>query len=137
VNGGAEASATEDERSKAVTRQFATIDEYISAFPTDVQLRLEQVRQTARNAAPTVGETISYAMPTFTLNGRDLLRFAAWKRYISLYPLPALDDAFAQELAPYRAAKSTAHFSLAEPIPREIIARLVKLLVAQRGNIAA
>src|SRR5215471_5827935 len=101
-----------DERSKTVTRQFATIDEYIRAFPVDVQLSLEQVRQTAQNAAPTAGETISYAMPTFTLNGRDLLHFAAWKRYLSLYPLPATDDAFAQELAPYRAAKSTARFSL-------------------------
>jgi len=117
-----------------VTRQFATIDEYIRAFPVDVQLSLEQVRQTAQNAAPTAGETISYAMPTFTLNGRDLLHFAAWKRYLSLYPLPATDDAFAQELAPYRAAKSTARFSLAEPIPCEIIARLMALLVAQRGN---
>ena len=123
-----------DERSKTVTRQFATIDEYIRAFPVDVQLSLEQVRQTAQNAAPTAGETISYAMPTFTLNGRDLLHFAAWKRYLSLYPLPATDDAFAQELAPYRAAKSTARFSLAEPIPCEIIARLMALLVAQRGN---
>ena len=120
-----------------MTRQFATIDEYISVFSADVQLRLEQVRQAARNAAPTAGETISYGMPTLTLNGRDLVRFAAWKRCISLYPLPAVDEAFAREIAPYRAAKSTARFSLAEPMPCEVIARLVALLVAQRGNIAA
>jgi uncharacterized protein YdhG (YjbR/CyaY superfamily) len=120
-----------------VTRQFATIDEYISAFPADVQLILERVRQTVRNAAPNAGETISYAMPTLRLNDRDLAYFAAWKHYISLYPLPAVDDAFAQELAPYRAAKSTARFPLAEPIPHDIIARLVALLVTQRGNSAA
>jgi uncharacterized protein YdhG (YjbR/CyaY superfamily) len=120
-----------------VTRQFATIDEYISAFPSEVQRILEQVRQTAWSAAPGASETISYGMPTLTLNGRDLVRFAAWKRYISLYPLPAVDDAFAQELAPYRAAKSTARFPLAKPIPHDIIARLVALLVTQRGNTTA
>jgi uncharacterized protein YdhG (YjbR/CyaY superfamily) len=120
-----------------VTRQFATIDEYISAFPADVQLSLEQVRQTARNAAPGARETISYAMPTLTLNGRDLMHFAAWKRYVSLYPLPAEEGAFTQELAPYRAAKSTARFPLAAPIPHDVIARLVALLVTQRGNSAA
>jgi uncharacterized protein YdhG (YjbR/CyaY superfamily) len=120
-----------------VTRQFATIDEYISAFPADVQLILERVRQTARNAAPNAGETISYAMPTLTLNDRDLAHFAAWRHYISHSPLPAMDDAFAQELAPYRSAQSTARFPLAEPIPYDIITRLVALPVAQRGISAA
>jgi len=115
-----------------VTRQCATIDEYISSFPDDVQIILEQVRRTARNAAPAADETISYGMPTITLNGRDLVSFAAWKRHIGLYPLPAADDAFARELAPYRAAKGTVRFPLDKPIPYDLIARLVALRVTQR-----
>jgi len=115
-----------------VTRQCATIDEYISSFPLDVQRILEQVRRTARNAAPAAGEAISYAMPTLTLNGRDLVSFAAWKQHIGLYPLPAVDDAVAQELTPYRAAKSSVRFPLSKPIPYDLIARLVALHVTQR-----
>lgn len=115
-----------------MTRQYATIDEYISSFPEDVQSILTQVRQTARNAAPTAGEAISYAIPTLRLNGRDLVSFAAWKHHISLYPVPAVDDALAQELAPYRAAKSTLRFPLSKPIPYDLIARLVALHVKQR-----
>lgn len=120
-----------------MTRQFATIDAYISACPAATQRILKQVRRTVRHAAPAAGESMSYAMPTLTLNGRDLVHFAAWQRHISLYPLPAVDDALAQELAPYRAATSTVRFPLAEPLPYELIARLVTLLVIQRGNSAA
>jgi len=115
-----------------VTRPCATIDAYISAFPADVQRILTQVRRTARTAAPAAGEAISYAMPTLTLDGRDLVCFAAWKRHIGLYPLPAVDDAVAQELAPYRTAKSTVRFPLNKPIPYDLIARLVALHVTQR-----
>jgi len=117
-----------------VTRQCATIDEYISSFPVDVQLILEQVRRTTRNATPVGGETISYGLPTITFNGRDLVSFAAWKRHIGLYPLPAVDDAVAQELAPYRAAKSTVRFPLGQPLPHDLIARLVALHVTQRED---
>ncbi len=115
-----------------MTRQYATIDEYISSFPQDVRSILTQVRRTARHAAPTAGETISYALPTLTLGGRDLVSFGAWKHHIGLYPLPAVDDAVAHELAPYRAAKSTVRFPLSTPIPYDLIARLVGLHVTQR-----
>jgi len=115
-----------------VTRQCATIDEYINSCPPDARRILTQVRRTAHNAAPAAGETISYGLPTLTLNGRDLVSFAAWKHHIGLYPLPAVDDAFAQELAPYRAAKSTVRFPLSKPMPYDLIARLVVLHATQR-----
>ncbi len=115
-----------------MSREFATIDDYISSYPGDVQLILEQVRQSIRTAAPAAGERISYKIPAFTLNGRDLVSFAAWTHHIALYPLPAVDDALARELAPYRAAKSTARFPLRKPIPYDLIERLVALLVKQR-----
>jgi len=117
-----------------VTRPCTTIDAYISSCPADAQLLLEQVRRTIRNAVPAAGETISYGMPTITFNDRDLASFAAWMHHIGLYPLPAVDDAFAQDLAPYRAAKSTVRFPLGQPLPHALIARLVALHVTQRGG---
>ena len=115
-----------------MTKLCTTIDEYISSFPEDVQLMLEQMRRTIRAAAPALGETISYGIPTVTFNGRDLVSFAAWKHHIGLYPLPAMDDAVARELAPYRTAKSTVRFPLGQPLPDDLIARLVALHIAQR-----
>ena len=115
-----------------MTSHCTTIDEYIGACPEDVRSILARVRRTARDAAPASGEAISYGMPTITLDGRDLVSFAAWKRHIGLYPLPAVDGALAHELAPYRAAKSTVRFPLDKPIPYDLIARLVALHVKQR-----
>ncbi len=120
-----------------MTKQFATIDEYIGACPEDVQGILQEVRRTIREAAPTAVETIAYRMPTLTLDGRNLIHFAAWKTYISLYPTPSGDPAFEQEIAPYRAAKSTVRFPLAKPIPYELIGRLVALRVEQRKDSGA
>jgi uncharacterized protein YdhG (YjbR/CyaY superfamily) len=117
---------------KAATKKFATIDDYISSFPEDVQIILEEVRRTIRNAAPAAEETISYQIPTMTLNGRYLVYFAAWKHHISLYPIPDADEAFERELAPYKAAKGTMKFPLKEPIPYDLIERLVALLLKQR-----
>ncbi len=115
-----------------MARTFVTIDDYINTFPEDVQSILEQVRRTVRHAASGADETISYQMPTLTLDGRDLVYFAAWKHHISLYPVPTGDEAFARELAPYRAAKGTVRFPLRKPIPYDLIERLVAFRVKER-----
>ncbi len=112
--------------------KFATVDEYISSFPQDVQIILEEVRRTIRNAVPSPGETISYQMPTITLDGTSLVYFAAWKHHIGLYPIPAAGEALERELAPYRAVKDTVRLPLEEPMPHQLIERVVALLVENR-----
>ncbi len=115
-------------------QQFATIDEYISSLPEDAQVVLEKVRQTIRSAVPAAEERISYQIPTFTLDGRDLVYVAAWKHHLSIYPVSTADEALERELAPYRAAKSTVRFPLTKPIPYELIERLVAFRLAQRSE---
>lgn len=114
--------------------QFATIDDYIGSFPVDVQILLEKVRLTIREAVPVADEAISYQIPAFVLNGKGVVYFAAWTHHLSLYPVPSADDAVERELAPYRAAKGTLRFPIGEPIPYDLIARLTALLVAQRAG---
>jgi uncharacterized protein YdhG (YjbR/CyaY superfamily)/aminoglycoside phosphotransferase len=121
-------------RRGTVTRTFATIDDYIGTFPDDVRAILDEVRRAIRKAAPAAQETISYQIPTFTLNGRRLVSFAVWKHHVSLYQLPAVDEAVERELAPYRAAKSTARFPLGKPIPYDLVECLVALRVEQQAN---
>ncbi len=115
-----------------MAEKFATIDDYVSSYPEDVQIILEKLRRTIRSVVPAAGETISYQIPTITLNGKYLVYFAAWKHHVSLYPLPATDEALEQELAQYKAGKGTARFPLRKPIPYDLIERLVALLVKQR-----
>src|SRR4030066_2426579 len=95
-------------------RQFKTIDEYIKTFQRDIQSILGKMRQTIRKAAPEAIEAISYQMPTFKLNGKNLVHFAAWKNHIGFYPTPSGTREFNQELLKYKFAKGSVRFSLSD-----------------------
>jgi len=102
-----------------------SIDEYIGTFPQEIQTLLEQVRATIRQAAPEAEEAIKYAMPTFVLNG-NLVHFAAFKHHIGFYPVPSGIEAFKKELSVYKGAKGSVQFPLDQPMPLELISRIVK-----------
>ncbi len=70
-------------------------------------------------------------MPTFDLNGKHLVFFAGWKQHISLYPTPAGDEAFQQELSRYKRVKSTVQFPLDKPIPYNFVEHMVTLLMRE------
>ena len=115
------------------TKQTApkTIDEYIAGFPSDVQQILEKIRRTIRKAAPDAEETISYEIPTFNLKGKYLIYFAAYKKHIGVYPVPAGDAKLNKELSVYRTGKGTLQFPLNKPIPYNLITKIVKLRVKE------
>lgn len=117
-------------------KPFTTIDKYISTLPADTQAILEKVRQTIRKAAPEAVETMSYGIPTFDLNGRHLVFFAGWKHHISLYPLPAGDEAFQQQLSPYKRAKGTIQFPFDKPIPYDVVEKIVTRLIMENPEAA-
>jgi uncharacterized protein YdhG (YjbR/CyaY superfamily) len=106
------------------------IDGYISQFPADVQAILEKVRATIRHAAPEARETISYQMPAFKHHGM-LVYFAAWKHHIGLYPPVSGDKALEKAVARYAGPKGNLQFPLQEPIPYDLIERIVRLRVEQ------
>jgi len=93
---------------------------------------LQAVRRTIQNAAPGAKESISYQIPTFSLGGRPVVYLAGWKKHISVYPVPELDEELEPQLAPYLSGKGTAKFPLGKPIPYELITALVQRLAVQR-----
>jgi uncharacterized protein YdhG (YjbR/CyaY superfamily) len=111
-------------------KQFETIDEYIETFPVEVQIVLERMRQTIRKAAPEAVEAISYQIPTFKLNG-NLVHFAAFKHHIGFYPTSSGIEAFKKELSPYKWAKGSVQFPLDEPIPYDLVERIVAFRVKE------
>jgi uncharacterized protein YdhG (YjbR/CyaY superfamily) len=106
------------------------IDDYFSQFPADVQAILQKVRTTIGAAAPEATETISYLMPAFKLHGM-LVYFAAWEKHIGLYPPISGDKALEKAVARYAGPKGNLQFPLDEPIPYDLIERIVKLRVKQ------
>ena len=107
-----------------------TIDEYIAAFPKDVQEVLEKIRMTIRKAAPEAQETIKYQMPTFMLEG-NLVYFAAFKKHIGFYPPVKGMVEFKDELSVYEGPKGSLLFPLDKPIPYDLISEIVKFRVLE------
>ncbi len=120
----------------AKTQKPSGIDGYIARFPADVQAVLHEVRETIRHAAPEAEETISYQMPAFRQRG-ILVYFAAWKQHVGLYPPISGDKALEKAVARYAGPKGNLQFPLDEPIPYDLIGRIVKLRVKQDSAKAA
>jgi len=108
----------------------ANIDEYIGAFPNNVQEILEKVRATIQKAAPDAKEKISYSMPAFDQNG-IVVYFAAFKNHIGLYALPSGHEAFKEELSKYKSGKGSVQFPLDQPMPYDLITKIVKFRVKE------
>jgi len=111
-----------------------TIDEYIAGFPKDIRAILQKIRMTIHEAAPQAQEKISYQMPTFYLKG-NLVHFAAFKEHIGFYPVPTGIEKFKKELSVYKQGKGSVQFPLDQPMPYDLITRIVKFRV--RENLAA
>jgi uncharacterized protein YdhG (YjbR/CyaY superfamily) len=109
---------------------FKSIDEYIAAFPGDIQKMLQGLRGTIKAAAPDAEERISYQIPTFFLNG-NLVHFAAYKKHIGFYPTSSAIRAFRHELSIYEGGKGTVRFPIDEPLPLKLIGKIVKFRVAE------
>jgi uncharacterized protein YdhG (YjbR/CyaY superfamily) len=112
------------------------IDEYIAGFPPEVREILEQIRSTIRTAAPEAEEAIKYRMPTFVLNG-NLVHFAAFKKHIGFYPAPTGIEEFQEELSAYASGKGSVQFPLTEPVPYDLIRRMVEFRAAKNRVSAA
>ena len=112
---------------------YADVDAYVAALKPAPAAVVTEVRRRVHEAVPGAGETISYDMPTFTLDGRPFLHLAGWAKHVSVYPVPELDEALGAEVAPYRSGRSTLKLPLAQDVPYDLVARLAVLLVEQRS----
>lgn len=110
--------------------KFDTIDDYIAAFPKDVQDDLQRLRRVIRESAPAAEEAISYGIPTFKLNG-NLVHFAAYQHHIGFYPTSSGIAAFKKELMPYKLSKGTVQFPLGRPLPLDLIRRIVRYRIKE------
>ncbi len=107
-----------------------TVDEYIEQFESNLQAILQKIRKTIQKSAPNAKEVISYQMPAFKQSG-ILVYFAAWKNHIGFYPPVSGDEVLEKEVARYANEKGNLLFPLDQPIPYDLIKRIVKLRVKQ------
>ena len=106
------------------------VDEFIAAYPKDVQVILKKIRATIKKTAPKAEEVISYRMPAYKFQGM-LLYFSAFKHHIGFYPTASGISNFKKELSGYKGARGSVQFPLDKPIPYTIIKEIVKFRVEE------
>jgi len=106
------------------------IDTYISSFPLITQKRLSEIRLLIKQAAPAAEEIISYQMPAYKLHGM-LVYFAGYKNHIGFYPAASGIKQFELEIVAYKHSKGAVQFPINEPIPAELVTRIVAFRIKE------
>jgi uncharacterized protein YdhG (YjbR/CyaY superfamily) len=113
--------------------KLADVDDYISRYPEDTQRILIRIRKIILKEAPTAVESMAYQMPAYKLGGKPLVYFAGFKNHIGLYATPTAHYEFKDELSGYKQGKGSVQFQLNQPIPFDLIRKMVKFKVRETG----
>ena len=112
----------------------ATVEEYFAALPDGPRATLEALRRTITAAAPDATECISYGMPAFRDHGRILVYYAAFAKHYSLFPGSGTSiEALGDEAAAHATGKGTLQFRYEEPLPTDLVARIVATRLAENA----
>jgi uncharacterized protein YdhG (YjbR/CyaY superfamily) len=107
-----------------------SVDDYLAMMPAATRKKLESLRATIREAAPEATEKIGYGIPTYVFHG-NLVHFAGYEHHIGFYPGSSPIRHFADELEGYETSKGTIRFPLDEPLPLDLVRRIVEFRVAE------
>lgn len=107
------------------------VDIYIDQFPSNVKEKLSEMRNVIKQNAPEANESFAYGMPAYKLNGRPLVYFAGFKNHIGFYATPTGHEEFKNELAGYKQGKGSVQFPIDEPMPLDLVKRIVQFRVKE------
>ena len=119
---------------QSMNPNIKTIDEFISNYPEDTQGILQEIRQTIKATVPDAKEKISYGIPTFELNGKNLVHFSAYEKHVGFYPGSSGIAAFHEQLKDYETSKGTVRFPIDKPIPLDLVKTITLYCVEQRSQ---
>ncbi len=110
------------------------VEKYIAAFDRKTQSILKKLRQLIKKAAPEAEEKLAYGIPAYKTEGRPLVYFAAYKNHIGFYATPTGHKQFEKPLSKYKQGKGSVQFPLDEPMPYELIEKIVRFRVKENKN---
>lgn len=113
---------------------FKNVDAYIKTFPKEIQPILTGVREVIKMCAPEAIESISYGMPAYKTAGKPLVYFAGYKGHIGFYATPTGHQKFIKELAKYKQGKGSVQFPIDEPMPIDLIKKIVQFRVKENAE---
>jgi len=111
--------------------KLKSVEDYIASFPKDTQKVLKQIRTLVKKTASQAEESIAYAMPAYKMNGKPIVYFAGYDHHIGFYATPTGHEKFAKELSKYKQGKGSVQFPLDQPMPMDLIERIVKFRISE------
>jgi uncharacterized protein YdhG (YjbR/CyaY superfamily) len=120
-------------RAKAAVKGSSSseVEDYLADVSPEARATLEKLRQTIKAVVPSAVEVISYQIPTFKLNGRMLVSYAAFKNHCSFFPGAAPIKAHEDELKSYQTSKGTIRFATSKPLPPALVKKLVRTRIKE------
>ena len=110
-----------------------TVDEYINMQAPLEKAELLRIRQIVKSMAPEAAEVMSYKIPGFKVKGKYLLGYAAFDGHLSLFPTPEPIRLLSGELKNFKTAKGTIQFTIDNPLPDELVRKIISLKLDQIG----
>ncbi|MGB4768219.1 MAG: DUF1801 domain-containing protein [Candidatus Saccharimonas sp.] len=110
------------------------VDDYLAQFDGEVRDRLDQLRQIVRTEAPDAKESLSYGLVGYKLNGKPLVYFGGFAHHIGFYATPNGHEAFAKDFSKYKQGKGSVQFPLDQPLPIDLVRRVVQYRKQQIGG---
>ena len=122
---------------KTATDGGKAVDDYLAGVQEPFRIILSHLRGVILAAAPEATEGIGYGIPTYKLSG-NLVHFAAFKSHMSFFPgSTAHNEALKDALAAYKISKGTIQFTPDNPLPDDLVTRIVELRIAENRELAA
>jgi uncharacterized protein YdhG (YjbR/CyaY superfamily) len=114
------------------------VDQYLTGVSEPKRATLETLRQTILKIVPGAEQVISYNVPAFRVDGKIVAGFAAFKDHVSYLPFSgSVLGELASDLEGYEMTKSSLHFPVDEPLPEELVRKLIETRlaeIAERGR---
>jgi uncharacterized protein YdhG (YjbR/CyaY superfamily) len=103
------------------------VDTYFSKVAQPQLAELARIRSLIRQVVPQATEAMSYGMPGFKYKGKYLIAYAPFHHHLSVFPGSEAIEAAKDILEPFKTSKGTVQFTLEQPLPDEVVKRLVEL----------
>ena len=119
--------------------KYQSAEEYFDAQPGHAREALIELRKCILDVAPDAIEMINYNIPAYALvkggKREQQIMIAAYKKHVGLYPHPTVMEEFDRELDGYKKGKGSVQFPLDQPLPTDLIKRMIKYRVELlKGN---
>jgi uncharacterized protein YdhG (YjbR/CyaY superfamily) len=114
----------------------ADIDDYLQGVDEPHRSTLEEMRRRILLQVPEADEGISYSVPAFKIRGKTVAGLAAFKNHLSYLPHSgSVLSALAEHLTGYEQTKSALHFAVDQPLPVDLIHKLLQERMREAGVI--